>query len=87
MTVYLVRHCQSTGQEPDAPLTPIGQQQAVRLADCWNALGSRWIVSSPYARARQSAEPLAARLGLAVETDDRLIERVLSLIYDLPDSA
>lgn len=30
---YLVRHCQATGQEPDAPLTETGQQQAIALAD------------------------------------------------------
>jgi hypothetical protein len=24
--LYLVRHCQATGQEPDAPLTELGQQ-------------------------------------------------------------
>jgi 2,3-bisphosphoglycerate-dependent phosphoglycerate mutase len=31
--LYLVRHCQATGQEPDAPLTEIGQQQAIALED------------------------------------------------------
>lgn len=81
MTVYLVRHCQSTGQAPDAPLTPLGHEQAARLADALGDLGIRRIVSSPYTRARQSIQPLAERLGLAVELDERLIERVLS-----PDS-
>jgi 2,3-bisphosphoglycerate-dependent phosphoglycerate mutase len=84
MTVYLVRHCQPTGQQPNAPLTPLGHEQADRLADALEGLGIRRIVSSPYARARQTAEPLAARLGLVVETDERLVERVLSPT-DLPD--
>jgi 2,3-bisphosphoglycerate-dependent phosphoglycerate mutase len=84
LTVYLVRHCQSSGQQPEAPLTPLGQQQAVKLADALEGLAIRRIVSSPYVRARQSAAPLAVRLGLAVETDQRLIERVLSP-DDLPD--
>jgi 2,3-bisphosphoglycerate-dependent phosphoglycerate mutase len=35
------------------------------------------IISSPYARATQSIEPLARRLNLAVELDARLVERVL----------
>jgi broad specificity phosphatase PhoE len=31
--LYLVRHCQAIGQEPTAPLTELGQQQAIELAD------------------------------------------------------
>jgi 2,3-bisphosphoglycerate-dependent phosphoglycerate mutase len=73
-----VRHCQSTGQEPDAPLTSLGHQQAEQLAETLQARGIARIVSSPYLRARQSIEPLARRLGLTVHTDERLIERVLS---------
>ncbi len=29
--LYIIRHCQATGQEPAAPLTELGQQQAQRL--------------------------------------------------------
>ena len=36
------------------------------------------IVSSSYARARQSIEPFAAKMGLPVHLDHRLIERTLS---------
>jgi 2,3-bisphosphoglycerate-dependent phosphoglycerate mutase len=36
------------------------------------------LVSSPYTRAQQSIAPLAQRLGLPVEIDTRLAERVLS---------
>ena len=77
--LYLVRHCQSSGQEPEAPLTALGQQQAERLGAWLLPLGVARIVSSPYLRARQSVEPLARQLGIAVETDDRLIERILSV--------
>lgn len=35
-------------------------------------------MSSPYVRAQQSIVPLAQRLGLPVETEPRLVERVLS---------
>ena len=76
--LYLVRHCQSSGQAPDAPLTALGQQQAEQLAAWLRPLGVARIVSSTYLRARQSVEPLARELGLAIETDERLIERVLS---------
>jgi 2,3-bisphosphoglycerate-dependent phosphoglycerate mutase len=76
--LYLVRHCQATGQEPDAPLTEIGQQQAISLADWLSEAQINRIISSPYVRAYQSIVPLSKRLGLTVEVDDRLVERVLS---------
>lgn len=76
--LFLVRHCESTGQEAAAPLTALGQAQAVRLADHLETLGVELLVSSPYTRAQQSIAPLAQRLGLPVEIDPRLAERVLS---------
>lgn len=80
--VYIVRHCQATGQAPEARLTPAGEEQAQALAAflVGAAAGApiERIVSSPFARARGSVEPLAARLGLPVETDARLCERVLT---------
>jgi 2,3-bisphosphoglycerate-dependent phosphoglycerate mutase len=76
--LYLVRHCQATGQEPDAPLTETGQQQAIALADRFFEVPIERIISSPFVRAYQSIMPLSERFGLAVEVDERLIERVLS---------
>ena len=76
--LFLVRHCESTGQEAFAPLTAIGQTQAVRLADHLETLDIELLVSNPYTRAQQSIAPLAQRLGLPVEIDTRLAERVLS---------
>lgn len=76
--VYLVRHCQATGQEPDAPLTETGKQQAITLADWFGRVPIGRIISSPFTRAYQSIMPLSERLGLTVEVDERLIERVLS---------
>lgn len=32
-TIYLIRHCQATGQAPDAQLTGIGNKQAEDLAE------------------------------------------------------
>lgn len=77
-TLYLVRHCRAIGQAADAPLTPDGEAQAVALADLLAPLGVERIASSPYARAIASVGPLAARLGLPIEADDRLAERQLS---------
>jgi len=76
--LYLVRHCQATGQEPDAPLTETGKQQAIALADCLGVVSIGRIISSPFVRSYQSAIPLSERLGLTIEVDERLIERVLS---------
>jgi 2,3-bisphosphoglycerate-dependent phosphoglycerate mutase len=76
--LYFVRHCQAAGQAPDRPLTTEGEAQALALADFLAPLGIDRIVSSPYRRAVGSVAPLAARLGVSVETDDRLAERVLS---------
>jgi 2,3-bisphosphoglycerate-dependent phosphoglycerate mutase len=51
--LYLVRHCQSSGQAPDAPLTALGRQQAEQLAAWLRPLGVARIVSSTYLRAQQ----------------------------------
>jgi 2,3-bisphosphoglycerate-dependent phosphoglycerate mutase len=78
--VYLVRHCQATGQEADAPLTELGQLQAFALSErlCKEPISR--IISSPFTRAYQSILPLATSLKLTIELDTRLTERVLSLI-------
>ncbi len=75
--LYIIRHCHATGQEPDAPLTPAGITQAEALARLLAASKIERIVSSPFLRAIQSIEPLARSLSLAIETDERLIERTL----------
>ena len=74
----LVRHCESSGQAPDAPLTPRGNDQAEALAAFLAQHPITRVVSSPYLRARQSIGPLARKLGLEVELDARLAERRLS---------
>ena len=76
-TLYIVRHCQAVGQEPNAPLTSEGNLQAIALADLLFGLGIERVISSPFVRAYQSIVPLAERLNLSIETDNRLIERVL----------
>ena len=76
--IYWARHCQSTGQNPEAPLTQQGYQQARRLAEFIRELRIERIVSSPYLRAIQSIQPFAELSGCSIETDARLTERVLS---------
>lgn len=74
----LIRHAKAGGQAPDAPLTAEGQEQARRLASQLARHGVTRIVSSPWVRAVDTARPLAQALGLTVETDGRLTERILS---------
>ncbi len=70
--LYVIRHCESSGPQPDAPLTQAGFTQSRDLAEQLANLGIRRIVSSPYLRALQSIEPLAMTIGLAVEQEPRL---------------
>ncbi|MEH1935409.1 MAG: histidine phosphatase family protein [Nostoc sp.] len=76
-TLYIVRHCQAVGQEPNAPLTLEGNLQAIALADLLFGFGIERVISSPFIRAYQSITPLAERLSLSIEIDNRLTERVL----------
>ncbi|MEM5018334.1 histidine phosphatase family protein [Metabacillus indicus] len=76
--LYLVRHCQAHGQEVSASLTEAGFQQAEKLVSFFEGKKIDRILSSPFRRALQTAEPLAAARELEVERDDRLAERVMS---------
>jgi broad specificity phosphatase PhoE len=75
--LILVRHGESTGNADglllgrlDAPLTERGLEQAHSLGS--SMAGATRVISSPLARARDTAEALG--LGLPVEIDDRWIE-------------
>ena len=83
-TLYVVRHCRAEGQHPEAAITVEGQAQAAALAGFLAGRGVQRIVSSPFRRALQSIAPLTERLELPVETDARLVERILSN-EDLPN--
>jgi 8-oxo-dGTP diphosphatase len=80
MKLHVVRHAaaghrhQWDGPDPDRPLTGKGRHQAAGLAGLLAGAGIARLVSSPYVRCVQTLEPLAAELGLPVETDRRLAE-------------
>ncbi len=76
--LILIRHCQATGQNPDAPLTEAGHQQAQILAHFLSNYPIDHIATSEYLRARQTIQPFADQTGLPVHTDSRLNERTLS---------
>jgi len=58
----------------DSKLSEIGRLQASALAQALSGAGITQIVSSPLSRCLDTARPLAERIGIPVETDDRLIE-------------
>lgn len=60
--IYMVRHGQAAaryGQSADPGLDALGQEQALRAANRLVSLGPLAILSSPLARARETAAPLA----------------------------
>ena len=76
--LILIRHCQATGQQPDALLTESGRQQARALAEFLSDYPVDFIVASQFTRAQLSIEPYAEQAGLPINLDSRLNERTLS---------
>lgn len=76
--LILVRHCRASGQDPEDGLTAEGMSQAEALRDFLLKKPVDTVVASDYRRAQQSAEPLAAALGLPLRVDGRLNERKLA---------
>ncbi len=72
MRLYLVRHAESKfnagriHQLPSSPLSRRGLEQAQVLARRLSDLPADTLLSSPYTRALQTAEPVARALGLPV---------------------
>jgi phosphohistidine phosphatase len=76
MQLYLVRHAEAAGGEPDElrPLTPAGREQARSLGERLRESGVRpdAILTSPLLRARETASLLGRALGLEPVPDERL---------------
>ncbi|MGH3978737.1 MAG: histidine phosphatase family protein [Pseudonocardiaceae bacterium] len=79
--VHLVRHGEVYnpdgvlyGRLPGYRLSEVGEQQAGLIAAHLADHDVVHVVTSPLQRALQTAEPIAARHGAAVVTDERLIE-------------
>jgi broad specificity phosphatase PhoE len=104
--IFWVRHGQSTwnaidrmqGHELSPPLTDLGRTQSVQAADALVDRGVVHLISSPAARAQETAEVIGERLGLEVVTEPLLLEKGLDedvvdvvarvqqmLASDLPD--
>jgi broad specificity phosphatase PhoE len=78
MQLLLVRHAlplrSDHGEGSDPDLSESGLAQIARLPEALARFPICRVVSSPQRRAIQTAEPVAAAHGLAVEIDDRLAE-------------
>lgn len=76
-TFYLVRHADKDldgavlpGRTPGVSLSAAGRRQAEALARHLGDRGVRCVYSSPLARARETAAPLARRCNLKVEPEE-----------------
>ncbi|WTW96735.1 histidine phosphatase family protein [Streptomycetaceae bacterium NBC_01309] len=79
--VHLMRHGEVHNPEgvlygrlPDYHLSELGVKMAERVADHLASRDITHVVASSLDRAQETASPIAARHGLEVATDDRLIE-------------
>jgi probable phosphoglycerate mutase len=81
MLLLLIRHGESLyniesriqGQS-DVALSPLGLRQSDAIANALASAGIDAVFSSPLRRAMQTAAPIADRLELKVQTDERLKE-------------
>jgi broad specificity phosphatase PhoE len=80
-TVYVARHGESEANREgryqgrqDSPLSALGHQQTAALASTLSASRVACVISSPLRRCVETALPVAARLGVPLECDDRLVE-------------
>ncbi len=80
--ILLIRHGENdfvktgklAGRLPEVHLNEKGRQQAAELAEALGKLPIQAIYSSPLERARETAAPLAAKLGLEAQIRPGLIE-------------
>jgi phosphohistidine phosphatase len=96
-TLYLLRHAKSSWDDPDLldrerPLAPRGVRDAKRIARHMQRLGiaPELVLCSPAVRARQTLEPIEAKVPDApVEVDERLYgawsETLLERVRAVPD--
>jgi probable phosphoglycerate mutase len=90
--LILVRHGESEGnrdrtftQSPEVPLTIVGRQQAQAAAtQILRNFAARRVISSPFARARQTAELIATALGLEVRLEPDLCEQSFGVFAGQP---
>jgi phosphohistidine phosphatase SixA len=68
--IYIVRHAEKAPAGKDPELTAEGQARAQNIATILQKTGITHVFSTPTQRTRQTAQPLAQRAGVAVESYD-----------------
>jgi len=95
--VYFIRHGQSLGnvnrvfQNHNDPLTELGIKQAQSVAKKTCVFKAEVVLSSPFIRAYQTAQAIASKTALPLETNDLLREytapsKLLNLPLNSPES-
>jgi broad specificity phosphatase PhoE len=81
MRVFVARHGETTWNlagryqgRRESALSAQGMSQAFALSDAMAQARVERVVSSPLLRCTATAKPVADRLNVAIETDDRLVE-------------
>lgn len=79
--IYVVRHAEKSAEGKDPELTAQGVARAQNIATILHRSGIGSIFSSSTQRTQQTAQPLAQRIGVTVQTYDprapkELVERV-----------
>lgn len=81
-TVYFARHGQSEGnvakeyQTLESPLSSVGKKQAGELAERASRIKFDVLISSPLARAEQTAEKIREKTAHEIEFSELFVERV-----------
>ncbi len=81
-TVYFIRHGQSEAnvssvfQAPDSPLTETGKQQAGLIAERVAKLSFETLISSPFTRAKETAEAIGKMTNKTPEYSNLFVERL-----------
>lgn len=90
--ITLLRHGESLGNfegrhqgQADFPLTDLGRSQTKALLDRWKAENKAFdlVISSPLARARETAEIITTELNIPLEFDSLWMERDNGLMAGL----
>ncbi|MGB3456154.1 MAG: histidine phosphatase family protein [Litorimonas sp.] len=86
--IHLVRHAEKVDSSRDAALSNAGHARAVDLADRLSDAGIAYIYSTDYQRTRDTAAPLAERLGLDVRFyDPSELDALARTLRGLPDNS
>lgn len=79
--IHLFRHAHAgrridwDAQDEERPLSDLGRNQALVVAERLQSLDIDRILTSPYVRCVQSVEPLSEATGIVIEIEPRLAEQ------------